>query len=89
MVCQRDEYPPAHFMRGKNGGELVDGTSTPVWIRYLPQDENGGAGRLWRNMCRAPKITTSTPLTAESYFNANGDKFCFSKSCNSKQYLVF
>lgn len=42
-ACQRDEYPPALFMQGQNG---VDGTSTPVYIRLLPDQQNQRGGRL-------------------------------------------
>lgn len=39
--CQIDEWPPQRFWQGANG-QLV---------RYIPTEDNGGAGSLWRAFC--------------------------------------
>ncbi|EFQ27744.1 uncharacterized protein GLRG_02888 [Colletotrichum graminicola M1.001] len=39
LVCQRDEYPPADIWRSRD--------DKAVWIRLLPQGNNGGAGQLF------------------------------------------
>lgn len=47
--CQRDEFPPAHFMRSGTPQELSRNSGQV--IRWLPGSENEGAASLWRAFC--------------------------------------
>ncbi|KAK2601575.1 hypothetical protein QQS21_004893 [Conoideocrella luteorostrata] len=52
QVCQIDEWPPAYFLR-KNDDEMKLGGKDPRGqrVRYLPMEDNQGAGQLWRGVC--------------------------------------
>ncbi|KAJ6032574.1 hypothetical protein N7540_003306 [Penicillium herquei] len=42
--CQRDEWPPFHFM-AQSGSNYIQ------WLRFLPASQNGKAGQLWSGIC--------------------------------------
>lgn len=41
-LCQRDEWPPAHFWQDKGAGQLV---------RYNHQEDNNAGGKVWGQFC--------------------------------------
>lgn len=59
--CERDEYPPAAFMQG-TGGVNAPAITTAVYIRLLPQAENGGAGQLWNRACPEKPKSSKGPV---------------------------
>ena len=50
-MCERDEFPPAYFMP-RNGIQQDLTRQSGQLIRWLPREENGGAGNLWQNFCK-------------------------------------
>ncbi|KAF2172134.1 hypothetical protein M409DRAFT_49876 [Zasmidium cellare ATCC 36951] len=47
LICEADEWPPAYFVPREGEGR-------PEWgqrIRWIPKEDNGGAGNLWRSFC--------------------------------------
>lgn len=52
MKCDMDEYPPAGLL-SNNDPAIVLGGSAPKGqlMRYLPFDENRGAGSMWKGAC--------------------------------------
>jgi hypothetical protein len=57
--CDADEYPPRYLLvktspelinAGKPGGQLM---------RYLPDKENQGAGKMWKGVCFVPHLPKS------------------------------
>jgi chitinase len=60
--CERDEFPPAIIWQGR------DGPSAPnVWIRFLPQTQNGGAGQLFNGICDDnPPVSTLSRRMVDS-----------------------
>lgn len=59
--CQADEWPPANFWQGNNGQQ---------WIRYIPGNENRGAGQLWNKLC-PKKASFSTENDARDKWITN------------------
>lgn len=50
--CDMDEYPPAHLL-GEDTEAYIQGgiSSKGQLVRYLPSNENQGAGKLWKGAC--------------------------------------
>ena len=81
--CERDEYPPALFMQG-TGGANAPAISTAVYIRLLPQAENGGAGQLWNRACSTKPKSSTGPAQGG---NIVGDT-CYCTSLMAEQFCA-
>ncbi|KAK0648416.1 hypothetical protein B0T16DRAFT_491217 [Cercophora newfieldiana] len=46
--CERDEWPPRAFWRGK---EVAEQKGIEQRIRLIPGAHNGGAGSMWNQLC--------------------------------------
>lgn len=53
--CERDEWPPAAFWPGD---ELAAKKKMSQRIRFIPREDNGGAGRIWRGFCETHNAQT-------------------------------
>jgi hypothetical protein len=75
--CERDEYPPFHFMAPANMGI----SNYVQWIRWLPRRQNQDAGKYWTNVC---------PDKAKSTVNIQGGGVANSISTENKHitYMV-
>ncbi|KAH8692466.1 glycoside hydrolase family 18 protein [Phaeosphaeriaceae sp. PMI808] len=56
--CDRDEYPPAYFIKDQNDPILINGGVAPggQLMRWLPDNENRGGAAMWRGACFRPSI---------------------------------
>ena len=59
--CDRDEFPPAYFLRTTDD-EMTQGGKNRKGqrVRWVPRSENGGGGEMWKGVC------FKNPLEAKS-----------------------
>ncbi|KAI1210176.1 uncharacterized protein F4807DRAFT_467289 [Annulohypoxylon truncatum] len=60
--CERDEFPPRYFWPGDDKAPK----DMRQWVRFLPEDQNRGAGQLWKGFCndhnaQSTKIISKKP----------------------------
>lgn len=55
--CERDEFPPLYFLDLQDPIRLNSGmNSRGQLVRYIPRENNGVAGQLWRGSCFSPTV---------------------------------
>lgn len=68
--CDRDEYPPAYLLTPNDPAFLFAGQNTQGQsVRYLPRDENSGAGQIWKNACFSPPVKDLSDTDFKSKVN--------------------
>ncbi|KAK2036421.1 glycoside hydrolase family 18 protein [Colletotrichum somersetense] len=51
-ACDRDEYPPAYLLDANNPAFVNSGVDrTGQLVRYVPNEDNQKAGRMWKGSC--------------------------------------
>nr|QDJ94334.1 chitinase chiC1 [Cordyceps cicadae] len=68
--CQADEWPPYYFLQ-KTDDEFRLGGKDPRGqrIRYVPGDDNGGAGNVWRSVCFRGALAALTDAELKNKVN--------------------
>lgn len=57
LACDADEYPPAYLLDDASPAYANSGLNDQGQaIRYLPDSENRGAGRMWKGACFVPPV---------------------------------
>ncbi|KAI0007475.1 hypothetical protein F4779DRAFT_629121 [Xylariaceae sp. FL0662B] len=54
--CDRDEFPPRYFWPGDDKAPK----DMRQWVRFLPEEENRGAGGLWGGFCNDHNAASTT-----------------------------
>jgi hypothetical protein len=55
--CARDEYPPAYLLEKTHTAMVKGGVDwTGQAVRFIPSDQNSGAGSMWKGKCFLPLI---------------------------------
>ena len=75
--CERDEYPPLYLLGPQSPAYLNSGkNANGQLIRYIPWNENSGAGQNWKSICFQQLLEGSRLSDSEFQrkFNAAGNK---------------
>ncbi|XXG95828.1 hypothetical protein Hte_002099 [Hypoxylon texense] len=54
--CDRDEFPPRYFWPGDDKAPK----DMRQWVRFVPEDQNRGAGGLWAGFCNDHNAASTT-----------------------------
>ncbi|KAI1140795.1 hypothetical protein F5Y05DRAFT_287057 [Hypoxylon sp. FL0543] len=54
--CDRDEFPPRYFWPGDDKAPK----DMRQWVRFVPEDQNRGAGQLWGGFCNDHNAASTT-----------------------------
>jgi hypothetical protein len=80
--CDRDEYPPLYLLGPNSPAYVNSGQNTQgQMIRFVPWDENQGAGKKWRSICFATPLENAQMSDVEFLrrFNAAPNKVARNK----------
>jgi hypothetical protein len=74
-LCDRDEYPPAYFLHDQHPAYIWGGIDERGQaVRFIPADDNRGAGQYWRSVCLVPPVAALSDADFETKVNAAPNK---------------
>jgi hypothetical protein len=72
-TCDRDEYPPAYLLSNTDTAYVKAGKdATGQMVRYVPDEENRGAGSLWGSLCLREPLLALNPDEIMNRANQHG-----------------